>query len=251
MSRKSTSTINFYEVDKVKKYLPKHNDEQKEYTGIPVSDHILIVGKTGSGKSNCLMNLIHETSKPKKGTYKKIILVVKKKEALIKYLEDRLGPDFITIYNSVEDLPLVDSLEDLSEKNDKRYLLVFDDCINEDKKINVKKILDYFTFARNKGVQVTYLSQSYFQTPIFIRKNVGFTLICGISNKRDLSLIFTDFCTSDVTPEMLNQMYKYCKEPDYEGEMPFMKLCNYQCPISKKYSKNFLEYLKPEDFGKK
>ncbi len=42
--------INFYTVDKIKKYLPKINDEQEQYTGMKLFKHILICGGTGRVK---------------------------------------------------------------------------------------------------------------------------------------------------------------------------------------------------------
>ena len=53
--------INFYELDKIKKYMPKIDDEQVKYTGMPLFKHILICGGTGSGKSNATMNYLRRT----------------------------------------------------------------------------------------------------------------------------------------------------------------------------------------------
>jgi superfamily II DNA or RNA helicase len=58
--------INFYKLDKVKKYLPKDDDEQYQFTGCKIFKHILFVAPTGGGKTNALMNYIALTSEPKK-----------------------------------------------------------------------------------------------------------------------------------------------------------------------------------------
>jgi hypothetical protein len=35
---------------------------------------------------------------------------------------------------------------------------------------------------------------------------------------------------------------------DTDDDMNFMKVCTYEVPLDKKFSKNWLEYLKVEDF---
>jgi hypothetical protein len=60
---------NYYKSDRIKKKLPKLNDEQLEFTGCPINKHILLCGGTGAGKTNALYDYIIQTSRPKKGTF--------------------------------------------------------------------------------------------------------------------------------------------------------------------------------------
>jgi hypothetical protein len=184
MSQKiSNKNINFYTLPSVQKYMNKHKDEQKQYTGMPITQHCLVVGKTNSGKSNTLMNYIYRTSIPKNGTFTKILLCVKKLEAFNKLLMSELK-DLCIVYTSLDKFPSVNDFKDLSDKNDDHFLVVFDDCINDRSKKDVLKINEYFTYGRSKGVHCMFLSQSFFQTEIFIRKQVSFVLLCGLAGKK-------------------------------------------------------------------
>jgi predicted GTPase len=78
--------INFYTLKPVQKYLEKDNDEQYKYTGMKILKHFLIVGKTGAGKSNCLLNYIYLTSMPKNGTFDHIFFVIKQMKYYINIL---------------------------------------------------------------------------------------------------------------------------------------------------------------------
>jgi hypothetical protein len=239
--------INFYTLSSVEKYMSKHKDEQKEYTGIPITQHCLAVGKTGSGKSNTLMNYIYRTSIPKKGTFTKIFLCVKKIEPFTKFLMSELK-ELCMVFTDLDKFPSVDEFKDLSDKNDDHYLVVFDDCINDRSRKDVTKINNYFTYGRSKGVHCLFLTQSYFQTEIFIRKQVSFVLLCGINGKKDLDRILSDYQIGEVNKQTLSNMYNFCKQKNDTDDMNFMKVCTYEVPLDKKFSKNFLEYLNPNDF---
>jgi hypothetical protein len=239
--------INFYTLPSVGKYMSRHKDEQKEFTGIPITQHCLAVGKTGSGKSNTLMNYIYRTSMPKKGTFTKIFLCVKKIEPFTKFLMSELK-DLCVVYTDLDKFPSVNDFKDLSEKNDEHFLIVFDDCINDRNKKDVLKINSFFTYGRSKGCHLLFLTQSYFQTEIFIRKQVSFVLLCGINGKKDLDRILSDYQIGEVNKKTLQNIYNYCKEKDTDDDMNFMKVCTYEVPLDKKFSKNWLEYLNLEDF---
>ena len=68
------SLINFYETESVKKRLPKTKDEQYEFTNIKIRTRNLLVGASGTGKTNAIMNYIYLSSQPKKGTFKHVYL---------------------------------------------------------------------------------------------------------------------------------------------------------------------------------
>jgi len=235
--------INFYTIPKVKKHLSKFKDEQEKYTGMPLGKHILFCGSTGSGKSNALLNYIYLTSKPKDGTFSKIFFVYKTWEPLYKFLKDELK-DNIEFCLGLSQCPKVDSFSDSSDKNQTQYLVIFDDCINDTSKMDLKIIKDYFTYGRKKNISICYLSQSFYQTDIFIRKQMSFLILNGITGKKDLTSILKDYSIGDVDIKKLYDMYQYCKEDEFS----FLKICCYQCKKDKKFSKNFTQYLNPEDF---
>lgn len=238
---------NFYETEVVRKFMPKYDDKQKKNTGIGICEHILACGKTGSGKSNFLLNFLLRTSSPqyvRGGTYTKIHMCVKKLEPLNKTLQE-LFEGNIQFYMSVADLPRVNEFEDLSQTNENHYLIIFDDCINDKTKTDVKKINEYFTYGRSKGCHCMFLTQSFYQTDIFIRKQVSWVILNGITSNKDLKMILKDYSIGELEPQTLINMYNYCKSID---NLDAMKICTYNCPINKKFSRNFLEYLEPSKF---
>jgi hypothetical protein len=182
-------------------------------------------------------------------------MCVKKLEAPNLFLMEKLGQDLLSMYTSVDKFPDVSEFPDLGgvgkKKNNKQWLIVFDDCISENNKANRKKIDDYMIYSRSKGCTVAYLSQSYYQTPIFIRRQMSFILLCSIKSKRELTSILKDYSISNVSDNTLDKMYNYAKEKDSPKEVTFLKLCTYEVPPDKKFSRNFLEFLDPKDFAPK
>lgn len=240
--------VNFYKLKKVQKHMPQLKDEQKQHTGIPLQQHILACGKTGSGKSQALLNYILETSKPSKGTFTKVFLVYKTYEPLYKFLEDELEKDQFQLCEGIENLPDVKTFADSSEHNQRQYLIIFDDCVNDKDAKSLKKIQPYYTYGRKKGITNFFLTQSFFQTDIFIRKQTSWLLLCGISGNQDLKSILRNYAIGDINIETMLKMYEHAKHKEEDDDVNFLKLCCYECPPNKKFSKNWLEYLNPREF---
>lgn len=244
---------NFYKIPKLQKYLPKLKDKQKELTGIGITEHTLLTGKTGSGKSNSMLNFIEKSS----GTYKKIYLIYKTYEPLYRFLEDSINgknaeeheKKLILIEGlNNKDMPKISDFKDLDEKNDKLYLFIFDDCVNDNSKADLNKILPFFTYGRKKGIHLFFLTQSYFDTNKFIRKNISHLILNGINGKTELRNILREKAIGDLDLDTLENMYKYCKTKNTDDEINFMKICCIECPTDKMISRNWDEYLDPKVF---
>jgi len=246
---KNGLSVNFYQIREMQEFLPKIKDEQKELTGMPLFKHVLLCGGTGSGKSNTFLTYLYICQNLfKDPTYDKIYICCKKTESITEFIKSHLDEEHLFITTKIDDFPDVDSFSDLSKKNNNKYLVVFDDYVNDKDKNTSKKILDYFTYGRNKGITLLFLSQSYFDTLPFIRKNVSYVILNSIKGSRDRSLIFNDLIAKDIEPMQLNAMYEYAKTKTDDSEFPFLKICRDECEINKKYSKNFIQYLDPYDF---
>lgn len=240
-------TKNYYENKDVKKYMPKLQDEQLKNTGIPLTNHILLVGGTGSGKSNTFINFLSETmEKPKTPSFKTIHMLIRKVEPFNLFLKEKLG-NLIFFYTKIEDFPSVNDFQELNNKNSDCHLIVFDDFITDKNSKNVKKIEDYLIYGRGRGCQVILLSQSFYQTNILLRKQVSFLILCGINGKRDLLSILKDYAMDGIDFKQLKRMYEYAKKP-YKDEPTFLKIQCTICPLNKKFSKYWLMYLNPNDF---
>lgn len=230
--------INIYKTKKMQKYLDNEIDYQKEFTGIGICKHILLCGSTGSGKSNALINYLLLTSKPKLGTFKHIFLCYKTEEKLYNMLKDELKNN-LSEYKNLEDFPSVD---EFPEQTIDKYLIIFDDCVNDKDKKSEKKINEYFTYARKKGITCLFLSQSYYDTLEFIRKNVSYVILCSIQSNNDLYRILSEYSISDVNKKDMLIMYERATLKRNQDDMPFFKISRNETK-NKKFSRNWIDYI--------
>ena len=155
--------INFYEKPCMRKYT-KNNYMMGGYDmhQIQFPKHLLVCSGTGGGKSNWLLNYLNLSGQGC-GTFAKVTIVCKSIEPLYQMLQEKGGDGGVDIIQGLEKLPALKEF-----KGEGQQLIVFDDCVAERGK-NQEKIEEYFLRARKQGsgIQLIYLSQSYFKTPIF------------------------------------------------------------------------------------
>jgi hypothetical protein len=246
--------INFYtDVPAVKKILGDRKDEQVRLTGIPTRQHILFTGGTGSGKTTAAANLLALTGRVPKGTFTEIHLVRKTSEAIYEWLEESIPKHQLHVYSSLAELPAASSFSDQNGRRGKDHpkerLIWLDDCIQDRSAADHKKVMEYFTFGRKMGCSVWYLAQSYFDTPTFLRKNISWLILCGISGNRDLRLILKDHAFGNIDLDTITRMYQFAKQKRDPHEMNFMKIRCYEGDPKTKFSRNFLDHLDPANFG--
>lgn len=153
---------------------------------------LLIVGSSGSGKTNLLLNLIYDylafdslylcAKDINEAKYAKLqenytqfdsidqkdlntIAMKKYERKFLKQLFNKFKKEQVTFCSDLEDMTPVD---DLSEH---RNLIIFDDCIGIK---DQSKINNFFLRGRKKNASIIYLSQSYYSTPLDIRKNCNY-----------------------------------------------------------------------------
>jgi hypothetical protein len=155
---------------------PKSHNPNYELHGIQIPFRMLIAAPSGSGKTNCLMNLISVMNK----TFHEIhVCVLSADEPLYQKLAKLKG---VTFYEGGE-VPEMDN--DLSIQK----LIIFDDLILH-RNANAKA-LDYYIRGRKKKYSMCYLSQSYFQTPKMIRINCQYLILGKNLLKKDLRMILS------------------------------------------------------------
>lgn len=240
----SDQIINFYLTPAIQKRLPKHKDLQLEHTGMKIDSRILLAGASGTGKTNALMNYLYRTSKPKNGTFDHIFLCFKLSEVLYDELIDQCK-DRISVYRSLDKFPDCDQFPDQTKL---KYLVIFDDVVNDKDTASIKKINEYFSYSRKKGITTMFLSQSYFDTSTFVRKNVNYIMVLSINGKRDLESILQEQNMEGTDIDELKHIYKLCTKPQDDNDMPFMKItCGSKCDKNHKFSRNFLGYVNITD----
>jgi energy-coupling factor transporter ATP-binding protein EcfA2 len=194
----------------------------------------LLIGSSGAGKTNLLMNII--VAMPK--TFNHIYIYSKATEPLYDFLTSQLSSDLLTISYD---------LDDLRNFDDKNYygqtLLVVDDmCLEK----NQECISELYIRGRKicGGVSLLYLSQSYFKIPKTIRLQSDYIFILKVGAVRDLKMILSEY-SLQATKQQLTNMYNYCCNSSQFGEFFLTDLKNTQ---DKTYRKNFTEFLNITDF---
>jgi ABC-type dipeptide/oligopeptide/nickel transport system ATPase subunit len=198
---KEMEIVNFYSL------LPK--SKEKKTVGfnnhyIEKNSRIMLIGQSGSGKSNSLLNFIERSS----GEFHKIIICSfsTTDEALYTFLKQKI-PD-VELINKIEDVPKVQDFDDI-EKN-KPKLIVFDDFINLNKK-QMKILEDYAISSRKFGFTTVFISQNYTSVPKIISRNCNYIFVFKINDRISIKRIISNHGLSDhYTPERIEQLYHYC-----------------------------------------
>ncbi len=182
------------------KYKSKtHNPNYGKTHEIDMRFRMVIVGASGSGKTNCLMNLLRLAFN---NTYSHIYLCIPNRdEPLYNQLIDKLGDD-ITVYEDGV-VPPLDSIEKVAGEE---RLIIFDDLVNNKQATSV--ITDYFKSGRKQNLSCVYLSQSWYRIDSFIRAQTNYIIIKKIASMRDLRLIVKEF-SFKVDVDELEDMYHY------------------------------------------
>lgn len=191
-----SSTTNYYKIIKPGKV---HNPNYGKTHKIQVPFRIGVIGSSGSGKTNLVLDLIHRFSSPK-GTFKSIIVHLRSSdEPLYNYISDKLKDSIEIIeVKDASDIKDLDLLDDAT-------LVIFDDLILADKKVQ-DKIGEYFIRGRKKGVSCIYISQNFYSIPKVIRGQFGYIFLKKIGSSRDLNMILREF-PLDVNIDELKKLY--------------------------------------------
>ena len=184
------------------------------------SDHsyrILIIGGSGSGKTNALLNLINNQPDidkiylyAKDPYEKKYQYLINKREKVgLNHFNDPKA--FIEYSNDMQDV--YKNIEDYNPIKKRKVLIIFDDMIADmiNNKLN-PIVTELFIRGRKLNISVVFITQSYFKVPK-VRLNSTHFFIMKIPNKRELQQIALNH-SSDIDFKDFINIYKKCtKEP--------------------------------------
>ena len=152
----------------------------------------MIIGGSGSGKTNTLLNLVNEQNDIdkiylyardlKETKYK--ILIKEHEDAGIKHLNDPNA--FIECSNSMDDV--YENIHDYNSSRKRKIFIVFDDMIADimtNKKFQ-SIIIELFIRCRKLNISLAFITQSYFSVPKDVRLNSTHYFIMKINNKSEL-----------------------------------------------------------------
>ena len=170
---------------------------------IEPNSRILMIGGSGTGKSNAVLNFIERSS----GSFSKIIICSfsTTDEPLYNYLQSKI-PD-VELINNIDDVPAVQEFDD--KNKNKQKLIVFDDFVNLTKK-EMQKLFDYAISSRKFGFTCIFISQSYTSVPKIISRNCNYIMIFKINDKVSIKRIIDNHgLVNTYKPEQIERMYHY------------------------------------------
>ena len=189
-------------------------EHNKNWPYIP--DHpykILIIGGSGSGKTNTLLDLIENqvdidkiyfyAKDPCESKYQ--YLINKIQSVGINHFRDSKA--FIEYSNDMHDF--YKNIDDCNSDNENKILIVFDDMIADmihNRKLN-SVVTELFIRSRKLNISLVFITQSYFKVPKDVRLNKTHFFINKIPNKRELQQIAINH-SSDIDFKDFVKIYK-------------------------------------------
>ena len=233
--------------DYVNEHKTEHNKNWPYISDNPY--RILIIGGSGCGKTNVLLNLIENPA-----DIDKIYLYAKDMyEAKHQYLTNKresVGINhfndpkaFIEYSNDMHDV--YKNIDDYNPDKENKILIVFDDMIAD--MINNKKlnsiVTELFIRGTKLNISLVFITKSYFKVPKNVRLSTTHFFIAKIPNKKELQQIATDH-SSDISPKDFINIYRKCTVEPYSFFANDTLLAS-DNPL--RFRKLFLEYNKNHD----
>ena len=224
---KPTDIINFYDLADVKAFQKAYHNPNFSSHQITIPFRMSIIGASGSGKSNCVLNIISQFN----DTFNHIKLFVKnKEEPLYQYLEQRIPErDLLEIFEGLDELNKMNLDKDLKGQT----LCIFDDlCLEK----NQSQIEQLYIRGRKlaEGVSLIYLSQSFYTIPRKIRLQCNYIILRKIPSSRDVNGILKEFSLSVNSKELI-KIYESCVQKSITSFL----LIDLNCDPEQAFRKNF------------
>ena len=186
-----------------------------------IPDHpyrILIIGGSGSGKTNALLNLINNqpgidkiylyAKDPYEKKYQ--YLINKRENVGLNHFND--PKVFMEYSNDMQDV--YKNIEDYNPVKKRKVLIIFDDMIAD--MINNNKlnpiVTELFIRGRKHNISIVFIMQSYFKVPKDVRLNSTHFFIMKIPNKRKLQQIALNHSSGIDFKDFMNIYKKWTKE---------------------------------------
>ena len=214
---------------------------------------MMISGRSGSGKSNCLMNLLTNENLLK--NYFHYIVVFSPTAGkyddsykVLKLPSENFKNDF-----SADDLNnLIESRKELIDKKgiewvvkNSRVLIILDDVIADRSFLNSPEALKMFALLRHYQVAIIVLMQSYNKLPRALRINANATIVFP-STQSEVEVLLDEITPAGLLKKEFKKVIDYCTEGRYD----FLYLNSHAEP-NKRIRKNLDEVIDIEHFKNK
>ena len=195
----------------------KHNLEWQYIPNHPY--RILIIGGSGSGKTNVLLSLINNqpdidkiylyAEDPYESKYQ-FLINERKTTGLIHFNDPKT---FIQYSDDMQDV--YKNIDEYNVGKERKILIDFDDMIADvinDKKLN-SIVTELFIRGRKLNISLAFITQSYFKVPKDVGINSTHFFVMKIPNKRELQQIALNNSSNINSEDFIKIYKKYTAKP--------------------------------------
>ena len=231
--------INFYELHDVQSFMPTYHNPTYNIDTQPIKHPCMgvCIGATGAGKTNIVCNIIKVVDE----TFNKIyVFTANKTEPLYQYLEHKLPKDHLEIHEGLDFLNALD----LDKIKEGQVLMIFDDLVLENNQDKIEQLyIRGRKLSQSQGISFLYLSQSFYNIPSMILKQMNLCILRKLAGKRDINNILREMSLSADKEQLLN-MFNYSATADISTFL----LIDLKANDDKRFRKGLTEILNPADF---
>ena len=227
---------NWYDIaGKAGEGITRKNDKNFKNHYIKPCQMISIIGATGSGKSQSILEFLSR----KNDAFYKILLFSGSTvdEPLYNLIKSKI--------DGVEMIDDADKLPELTEENadEKKHekLIIFDDIINLPKK-QLVKIQKWFNSARKYGYTCMALAQNFTDLPLQMRRNSMIFILFRLNDTNTINHILKSHNHTGLDNAIIKQMYLYSTKK--KGD--FFKIDFTDDKHT--FTHNFTDVINPEQF---
>ena len=178
---------------------------------------VLIIGISGTRKTNALLNLINnQPNIDKINLYAKVLyenkyqyLIDKRESVQLKHFNEPKA--FIEYSNDMHDV--YKNIDNYNLNKENKILIVFDDMIAD--MINNKKlnsiVTELFVRGRQLNISLIFITQLYFKVLKDVRNNTTYFFIMNIPNKRELQQVEINHSSNINTKDFI-KIYRKCTD---------------------------------------
>jgi hypothetical protein len=202
---------------------------------------MLIIGRTGSGKTEVMLNML-SNARLLKNYFDEVILWtgIKSDKTMISSLglkEKNVRNDFTEDQVKAELNKQEKNVDKKGMHGSKKVLYIFDDFLNKAKFIRSPTLKKIVTANRHINLSYMCLSQYYRGVPPIVRQNVAYLIYFPASELENLKLA-DEMCPPNMSKRNFLKLIKHATDKKYS----FLSI-NTRCEASKQLRKGFNEIL--------
>jgi hypothetical protein len=250
-NREQKKNLDIKKIDTAKNDIPKTEQMENEDL-LPYPFSLIISGRSGSGKTNVLINLL--TNKSMYGGYFHYILVFSPTSPFddlykkLKIPKENLRTTFSSsdlekILESRRKQILKHGIKKVATES--RLLIIFDDTIADQDFLKSKEALQLFTLLRHYLVSVILLSQTYNKVPKPLRNNANGVMIFP-SNRSEIEVLKDELCPPSLIKKEFEKLIEYATSDKHS-----FLFINNKADIKNRYKKNLNENIDITQFKAK